>query len=406
MDTAAWQSLAIAAAIGLLIGAERERSKGGQDNQRGIRTFALAAVLGNIAASVPWAAGAVLIIGVVALVLAAYLRTKSDDSGITTEVALLLTVALGVLTHRQPTLAVAAAVLTVIVLISKHNLHRFVRRTITDLEIADALKFFIAAFIVLPLLPTGHVGPYGVWVPQRIWLLVVIITGVGWLGYAATRMLGANRGLLVVGLAGGFVSATATIAALGARSRNPGVSNRAALAGGLMASVATMIEIAVLTTIADPPVGLRLYAPTAAAAAVLALSAWFLSRSARPVEDEASLGRPFALLPALVIAAVIAGVLLLATWLNDVYGAAGATLATAVGSLADTHAAAIAVSSLARSGDVTVHLAVVAVSLGILVNVGSKTVAALTGGRRFSFGILLWHLPAIAAFALALVPFL
>jgi uncharacterized membrane protein (DUF4010 family) len=397
-----WQSLAIAAAIGLLIGAERERSKGAH-SIAGIRTFALAAVLGSISAAIPWGAGAVLIAGVVALVLVGYLRVATDDSGITTEVALLLTVALGILTHRQPALAVAAGVATVVLLISKHNLHRFVQRTITDLEIADALKFFIAAFIVLPLLPTGHVGPYGVWVPQRIWLLVVLITGVGWLGYAATRMLGANRGLLVTGLAGGFVSATATIAALGARSRNAGVSNRAAIAGGLMASVATMIEIAVLTTIAHPPVGLRLYAPTAAAAVVLALSAWFLSRSARPVEDEAGLGRPFALLPALIIAAVIAGVLLLATWLNDVYGAAGATLATAVGSLADTHAAAIAVSSLARSGDVSVHAAVVATALGLLVNTGSKTVAALTGGRRFCLGILLWHLPAIGAFAIALL---
>ena len=403
MDTAAWQSLAIAVAIGLLIGAERERAKGG-DSIAGIRTFALAAVLGNIAATLPWQAGALLTFGAVALVLVGYLRTDRDDSGITTEIALILTIAFGALTHREPALAVAAAVTTVILLVSKDNLHRFVRRTITDLEMTDALKFFVAAFIVLPLLPTGRVGPYGIWVPQRIWLLVVIITGVGWLGYAATRLLGANRGLLIAGLAGGFVSATATIGALGARARNSGVPRNAALAGGLMASVATMIEVAVLTTIAHPPVGVRLYAPAAAAAITLALTAWYLSRSVEPGEDdEAQLGRPFALLPALVIAAVIAGVLLLATWLNDRYGASGATLATAVGSLADTHAAAIAVTSLARGGEVTVHLAVLAVSLGLLVNTGSKTVAALAGGRQFSLGILLWHLPAIAAFAVPLV---
>ena len=398
----AWQSLAIATAIGLLIGAERERSKGAQ-SIAGIRTFALAAVLGSIAATVPLAVGAVLVVGVVAMVIVGYLRTDPDDTGITTEVALLLTVALGILTHRQPALAVAAAVVTVILLISKENLHRFVRRTITDLEVTDALKFFVAAFIVLPLLPTGRVGPYDVWVPQRIWLLVVLIAGVGWLGYAATRMLGANRGLLVAGLAGGFVSGTATIAALGARSRGTGVPMKAAIAGGLMASVATVIQIAVLTTIAHPPVGVLLYAPTAAAAVVLVVCAWFLSRRAEAVKDDASLGRPFALVPALVIAAVISGVLLLAKWLNDVYGAAGATFATAVGSLADTHAAAVAVTSLAGSGDVSVRLAVVATSLGILVNMGSKTVAALTGGGRFSFGILLWHLPAIGAYAAVLL---
>jgi uncharacterized membrane protein (DUF4010 family) len=404
VDAAAWQSLATAAAIGLLIGAERERAKGAH-SIAGIRTFALAAVLGNLSTAIPWGAGAALIAGVVALVVVGYVRSGTDDSGITTEVALLLTVAFGVLTHREPALAVAAAVVTVILLISKQNLHRFVRRTITDLEISDALKFFVAAFIVLPLLPTGHVGPYGVWVPQRIWLLVVLITGVGWLGYAATRMLGANRGLLVAGLAGGFVSATATIGALGARSRNDGTPRTAAVAGGLMASVATMIEIAILTTIAYPAVAIQLYAPATAAAIVLAVSAWYLRRRAEAAAEGARLGRPFALVPALVIAAVIAGVLLLATWLNDRYGASGATLATLVGSLADTHAAAIAVSSLARSGGVAVDVAVVAVSLGLLVNTGSKAIAALAGGRRFSLYILLGHLPAVVVFALVLLPF-
>lgn len=402
MESAAWQSLAIALAIGLLIGAERERSKG-SNAIGGIRTFALVAVLGNIAGAIPIAAGVALIAGIVALIVVGYLRSDHDDSGITTEVALVLTAALGILTHRAPAIAVAAAVATAILLLAKRNLHEFVRRTVTDVEIRDALKFFVAAFIVLPLLPAGRIGPYGVWVPQRIWLLVVIITAVGWFGYAATRMLGANRGLLITGLAGGFVSGTATIGALGARSRDEGIPRTAALAGGLMASVATMISLVILTTIAYPPVGIRLYAPAAAAAVTLGLSAWFLSRRSPTASNEVPLGQPFALVPALVIAAVIAGVLLLATWLNDRYGASGATLATVVGSLADAHASAIAVSSLARADEVSVNLAVVAIAWGLLVNTGSKTVAAIAGGRRFSLEILLWHLPAIAAFAATLL---
>jgi uncharacterized membrane protein (DUF4010 family) len=178
----------------------------------------------------------------------------------------------------------------------------------------------------------------------------------------------------------------------------------AAIAGGLMASVATVIQIAVLTTIAYPPVGVRFYAPVAATAAVLALCAWLLSRRAEAVEtDDSSLGRPFALVPALIIAAVISGVLVLGKWLNDLYGASGAMLATAVGSLADSHAAALAVTSLARSGDVSVDLAVLAASVGLLVNTVSKTAAALAGGRRYCLGILLWHLPAIGAFATTLL---
>jgi len=248
---------------------------------------------------------------------------------------------------------------------------------------------------VLPLLPTGHVGPYDVWVPQRIWLLVVLITGIGWVGYAATRALGTQRGLLVAGLAGGFVSGTATIGAMGAKSRHDGVPRSAALAGGLMASVATLVQIGVLTTIADPEVAARLYAGVALGSLVLAAEAWWLGSRAASTTNHPSIGRPFALLPALVLTAVISAVLLLATWMNHRYGASGATVAAATGSLADTHASAVAVATLAQAGKVPVPVAVQAIAVGLLTNTFSKILAALAGGgRSFAMLTLLWHLPA------------
>ena len=110
---------------------------------------------------------------------------------------------LGALAPSQPTLAAALAVVITVLLVSREALHRFVRETVTEREQVDALKFFVAAFVLLPVLPDGSFGPYGAWVPQRIWLLVVLITGIGWVGYVATRLLGASRGLMVTGLAGG-----------------------------------------------------------------------------------------------------------------------------------------------------------------------------------------------------------
>ena len=95
---------------------------------------------------------------------------------------------------------------------SKTRIHRFVRRILTEVEVEDAIKFFVVAFVILPLLPDQGVGPYGVLNPAKIWLLVVLLTGIGWVGYIGVRALGPQRGLLVTGLAGGFVSATATTA--------------------------------------------------------------------------------------------------------------------------------------------------------------------------------------------------
>jgi uncharacterized membrane protein (DUF4010 family) len=213
-----WQSLGVALAIGLLMGAERERSKptGGS---AGLRTFALIALVGALATMVEPLVAAGLVGATVLLVLAGYAWSDARDPGLTSEVAAVVALGLGALTPTRPAVAVALAVTVTVLLVSRDALHRFVRQTVTEREQADALKFFVAAFVLLPILPTGTFGPYGVWVPQRIWLLVVLIIGIGFVGYVATRMLGPSRGLMVTGLAGGFVSATATTGVMGARPR-------------------------------------------------------------------------------------------------------------------------------------------------------------------------------------------
>lgn len=403
MDAEVWRAAGESLAIGLLVGAERERSKA-EAGSAGVRTFAIVGLLGCVASLLGAALGALLLAGVATLVAISYVDSRRTDPGVTSEVALLATFALGALTRSQPAFAAGAAVAMTVVLVSKDTLHHFVRDTITDLERTDALRFFVAAFIVLPLLPSGSVGPYGVLVPQRIWLLVVLICAIGWVGYAATRALGASRGLLVAGLAGGFVSGTATIGAMGLRVRRSEAPVPAALGGALTASVATLVEVGVLTTIADTDVAVRLYPALAAGIAVLVLEALALGRRAGTTGPDAEIGRPFALLPAVVIAGVISGVLLLATWLDHRYGASGATLAAAIGSLADTHASAVAVATLAHRGELAVSTAVVAVGIGLATNTVSKLVAALAGGGlRFGVATLLWHLPAVAVVALGIL---
>jgi uncharacterized membrane protein (DUF4010 family) len=108
------------------------------------------------------------------------------------------------------------------------------------------------AFVVLPLLPNQPMGPYGVLNPAKVWLLVVLLTGIGWLGYVGVRALGAERGLMVTGLAGGFVSASATTASMGRLSRTAGV--RAPLASALAASLATFVQMLIVIGYVDPGV--------------------------------------------------------------------------------------------------------------------------------------------------------
>ncbi|WP_167106930.1 DUF4010 domain-containing protein [Mycobacterium sp. DL592] len=400
-----WQQIQpflVALAIGLLLGFERERSHS-RKLPAGSRSFALLALAGAVAASFDIRVVLVGLLGVGALLALAYFRTSSDDPGTTTEIAALVVYLLGALAYTKPALAVALAVVVVVLLVSKSRIHRFAREIVSEIELEDAIKFFVVAFVVLPLLPDRSMGPYGVLNPAKIWLLVVLLTGIGWLGYIGVRALGPQRGLLITGLAGGFVSASATTASMGRLSRTAGI--RAPLAGALLASLATFVQLLVVIGLVDPDVLRRLWLPVAAGFVVLLAVAVLVFRGGthpqqpdHPAENPpAPPDRPFALRPALVLAAVLTGALLVGRWGADAFGPQGAVLAAFAAGLADAHAGSVAAASLAAKGDITVDTALLSIAAALGSNLIVKAVLAFTaGGRRFGLGfVAAMALPAV-----------
>ena len=388
----AWQQIQpylVALAIGLLLGLERERGKSGR-LPAGSRSFALLSLAGAIAATFGTWAVVVGLGGVAGLLAVAYFRTSGEDPGTTTEIAAIVAYLLGALAYSRPAVAGALAVIVALVLVSKDRIHRFAREIISEVELEDAIKFFVVAFVVLPLLPDQPFGPYGVLNPFKVWLLVVLLTGISWIGYIGVRALGPRRGLLVTGLAGGFVSASATTASMGRLSRTAGL--RAPLAGALLASVATFVQLLLVIGIVDADVLRRLWPAAAAGAVSLTAVAFVVYRGATPGRVDAestSAERPFALKPALILAAVLTRALLLGRWGADVLGPQGAVLAAFAAGLADAHAGSLAAASLAAQGDITVTTALVAISAALGSNLIVKCVLALAaGGRRFLIGFI------------------
>lgn len=404
-----WQALQpylVALAIGLLLGFERERSHN-RTLSAGSRSFALLALLGAVAATFgPWAVIAGLV-GVAALMALAYFRTSAEDPGTTTEIAAVVAFLLGALAYSRPAIAVALAVVVVGLLVSKSRIHRFARDIVTEVEMEDAIKFFVVAFVVLPLLPDQPMGPYGVLNPAKVWLLVVLLTGIGWLGYVGVRALGAERGLLVTGLAGGFVSASATTASMGRLSRTAGV--RAPLASALAASLATFVQLVIVIGYVAPAVLRRLWPPVLAAAVVLIAVAAYVYRGAHredhaePEADRAPAARPFALKPALILAAVLVFALLLGRWGADVLGPQGAVLGAFGAGLADAHAGSVAAATLAAKGDIGVNTALVAIAAALGSNTLVKIALAFSsGGRRFGLAFVAGMAAPALVFAVAL----
>lgn len=400
----------VALAIGLLLGFERERHhRDGVHQTAGSRTMALLGLTGAIAASIDTAVVVAGLVVVGLLVALGYRRTSVDDPGTTTEIAAIAAYLLGALAIERSGLAAGIAIAAVVVLASKERLHAFARDVVTDAEVEDALKLLVMAFVVLPLLPARHLGPYGVLDPRRIWQLVIALTAISWVGYVATRALGAKRGLALAGLAGGFVSASAATASMGRLSRTLHGRSEPAV-GAQFASLATYVELLAIVGVADREVLAHIWPAVAAGAVSLLAVIVATDRRGRRTPDvpgdaqresEATAAavpeRPFALRPVLVLAAVLTGALLLARWAADVFGASGATIAAGAAGLADAHAASLAVVTLHAQGELPMATCVIAIAAALGTNTVTKCVLAyVAGGRSFGTRFLVGVVPSFA----------
>ncbi len=378
--------LFVALGIGLLIGLERERRKGEGPAREaaGMRTFALVALVGGLAAEVGGAIVLAVCGGFIALAaIVAYATRRNEDPGLTTQVALLTAFLLGALTWRNPALAAGLAVVVTVLLAARGPLHRFVRDSLSPRELHDGLVFAAAALVVLPLVPNHAVGPYGVLNPFVVWRLVVIVMAISAGGYIAMRLLGSRLGLTVAGFAGGFVSSTITVAAMGARARETPAVLRTAVAGATLAGLASLVELAIVVGATYPAALRELWVPLALAGlAALVYAAAFALRALRvdrpaPLEE----GRAFDLRTAVLFAVSVTAIMLIAAALRAHLGTPGLVIGVGVTGLVDIQAGAISVASLVAVGKLAPADAVGPILAAVSASAVTKAVLAIVTGR-------------------------
>lgn len=407
-DLSTLLGLSVALGTGLLVGAERERRKGSGPTRgaAGIRTFAVASVLGAVAVLLGGGlllAAAALVTGALAVV--AYQRNRDQDPGMTTEIALLLTCLLGGLAMRDAALAAGLGAALAALLAARKRLHHFVRSVLTERELHDALLFAAAALIALPLAPDRFLGPFAAINPRAMTQLVVLVMAVSALGYVATRALGPRHGLPLAGFAAGFVSSTATIHAMGRRAAGAPAQADGAIAGAVLSSLATMVQLAVVVAAVQPALLDALLWPLLLGAGVACAYSLAFFRRAGPraqgaagPAEQADLGRAFDLRTALVFAAIMGAVLVLSAALSAWLGARGTLLAAAATGLVDAHATAASVASLVAAGKLPPDDALWPILAGLSTNTLMKAVvAAHAGGAAYAARIVPGLLLMIAA---------
>jgi uncharacterized membrane protein (DUF4010 family) len=346
--------LIAATAAGLLIGLERgwrQRAQDAGTRVAGFRTFGLIGLIGGIAGLASDPVAAALGLGVAATLAVGYWKSAREDAlSATTTIAGVLTFGIGLAALRlSPGIALAAAAGSYIILSARRSMHALLRG-LTEAEIEGVARFALVALVILPLLPDAAYGPYDAWNPRRIWMVVVLVTGLSFAGYVAARRFGADRGILIVALTGSLVSSTAVTADLARRLREEPESRRALTAGIALASIVMFVRVQILVLVLIPralPTLALAMAPATMVAGALAFLAWRRQRAepAPPVP----LGNPFDFGPALLLAAMVAILSLVARWALERFGGEGLAVVLGLTGLMDVDAAVLTLAGLPQA---------------------------------------------------------
>lgn len=380
-------ALAAAAGCGALIGSVRqwnEQNRHVAADFGGVRTHTFWALLGCIAAAFPWTLPVVLILVAAHLIALRWSPSADRAPGGTGFAVALLTVLVGALmTLGETRAAVLVTALAAVLLGLKQPIHDWTRR-FTESDIRAALQFAAITGIVLPLVPDRALDPWGTLNPFKIWLMVVFISGIGFIGYVTMRVLGARAGITLTALLGGVASSTASTLAFARRSREePALAGHYAFAT-VIACTVMLPRVAIAISIFSPALAVSILWPLLAMATpALLFAAWFWLR--RPVVTDLAapaVGNPLGLGTAIKFAVLYAGIgMLVKLAAAQGWQETGLLPLSFVSGLTDMDAIALSVAQSARDTSLDIDLATRAVILaGVANSLLKATLAVSLGG--------------------------
>jgi uncharacterized membrane protein (DUF4010 family) len=419
--TELFERLAVALAIGLLIGLERGwQARDDREGERsaGLRTYALASLLGAVwgAISNQTGIGGAVSLGLAfvvfssAMILFRYRETSHDRTfGATTVVAAMLAFALGALAVvGDMQAAVAAGIATTALLVLKSVLHAWVQR-LTWPELRSGLVLLIMTCIMLPWAPRRPIDPWGLINPFEIWLLTIMVAAVSFAGYVAIKAAGEKGGVVATAIAGGVASSTATTATMAHLVREHRDKRHLFIAGALLASATAAPRVLGLVAAVDVTLLPWLAAPLGVAAAALAaMSGAFLWRRAQGVENGKMLDirNPFDLASVLKFGLLFMAVAAAAKLATNLAGGVGAYGLAAFAGLADVDAITLSIARIDRA-KLGPDAAATSICIALAANmVGKVALGWWIGGAGFGWRLLTTSALAVTlgALALAFVP--
>ncbi|MFH0875229.1 MAG: MgtC/SapB family protein [archaeon] len=352
------QRLLVSLALGALIGIEREKTQQLQKARdiAGIRTFMLISLMGSLSVYLSeffteWFAIVSLICFTLFFLMAYYFRyVTRKEVGLTTEFSAIVTYFIGIIAFcSKIEHAISVTIFVALILSFRIFLHQMVRK-LNRKEFYDTLKFLIVAFVILPLLPNRFFGPLDAFNPYETWLIVVLVSGIGFLGYLLLKYVNSRHGIELTGLIGGIVASTPLVLTMASKSRSDEKSSIHYVYASVLSNSTMFFRILIIVFIITGHVSTPLLLSMALMSLVGIIWTIFFWKKKEQIGTKIDFKSPFTLGPAISFAVLYAAIIFLSKHAVTFLGASGIFATSILSGFANIDAIAITLSKLAQTG--------------------------------------------------------
>lgn len=378
MDIQVIQSILIALALGFMVGLQRAIYHLKQDEKSfaGSRTFSLICLTGYSAGMLNkvfhgLALSTGIIVGIIIIAAYMYKTLRKEGLGSTTHMAAMVTYLLGLMISvGYERYAIFIGVLMIALLEIKPKLRRFEAK-ITQEDINAAILLLAMTFLILPVLPDKMIGPYKLFNPYKTWLMAVVISGISFLGYAAMKILGHKKGLMLTGALGGLVSSTAVTISMSKIAKIQTRLLQHLAAAIALACTFMFLRVLVLVSVVNPTLAETLSVPFFMATLMGLLFTYYMYRKETPTDhppEDAFMKNPLQLSEAIRFGLLFGIVYGAIAFVKSRYGDVGIYAVSFLSSITDVDAITLTLAVLHRDGGVSSFTATNGIVLASITN--------------------------------------
>jgi len=420
--------------LGALYGVQREIRKQNEKKQdfAGLRTFTLISLFGYLIGFLSFGyfkniyLFLVSLIGLFSLAITAYkIMSKKhgkDILSILSEILTIFSFLTGILISLNFIYeAIILSVTIVTILFLGEKMHLFAKN-LTREEIFGGLKFIIISVVMLPILPNKNYSPMdltfistlaekstfisGEFLAQlnvfnfyHLWLMVVFVSGIAFIGYILTKTIGAKKGIILTGFLGGFMSSTALTTSFAIESKKTPKLIYPLTVGIIIACSTMFFRILFEVSVLNFDLMLSLFLPLIIMGIVGYITAYYFYKKIDTKKiniQREDLKSPFTIKPALGFGFIFLAVMFFSKLFTLTLGNSGIYILSFLSGITDVDAITISLAGLTKTSSVTNTVA----SIGIVLAAISNTIfkagfCYILGNKKlfkmisYSFGIIL-----------------